>query len=429
MRISLPWSPMPHQLGPMLWRPPPDAPKGPVTVAAVGGWGSGKTVAMAMAFILACFRQGWHSAYGKLRPQAAVIAPNLGLAVKNQLELIDSLLPPELVKGRWSRPDPRILLVNGVEIHALSADASIEGGNWVETWIDEIDKPCYADHPERLTNWTARLRDPLALDPWPCMFISGLPTAGFVRKLLDKPDDPTRALFRWSMLQNTKLAPGLKDQILRKTPAGEELTFLEGIWQAVQNALFPQYAEDIHLNDDPGNRQQPVDIALDVGNRSSLIVGQRRKAGLHIVDEVVGAGLSAEAQIHAFKARGWYVDPARSTVSVDPTLRRDELQEIYSAFPGVEVVQRKRTDDLHDVLRGIRLVQTTLKNAIGEVRLTFNRALSANQYGVIDAMTHLRFNPRTGQPMVQDSYDHPADSLRYLACTVLGPQLAPLVIS
>ncbi|MBK6684001.1 MAG: hypothetical protein IPG45_05965 [Deltaproteobacteria bacterium] len=435
MKVTLDWDPLPHQLEFLQWTPGPDAPKGPVTCGALGGWGSGKTHGIALAFILACLRQGWHPGYGKLLPQAQVIAPNLSLAIKNQLELIDSLLPPELVKRRWGRPEPRLLLANGVEIRALSADSAIEGGNWVACWVDEIDKPCYADHPERLTNWTARLRDPKARDPHPRMFISGLPTAGFVRKLLDRPDDASRMLRRWSMNLNTKLAPGLREQILRKTPAGEEMAFLDGCWQQIPNALFPQYNEALHLVDDDGNRAQAVDIALDVGNRSNLLVGQRQKVKgstdvrLHVVDEVIGAGLSAEQQIHEFRTKGWLVDPARSTVSVDPTLRRDEIHEVYAAFPGVEVVQRKRTDDLHDVMRGIRLVQTALKNTKGEIRLTINRRLAGNQKGVVDAMTHLRFNDRTGSPMVQDTYDHAGDSLRYLACTVLGPQLAPVVVS
>jgi hypothetical protein len=427
----LPWEMLPHQARLVASRPPGDAVPGPITVAALGGWGSGKTQGIAYAFTWYLLGMGWHLAYGRKRPQAVVLAPNLRLARKNQLDLIDSILPAELVRRRWGMPEPKLLLTNGVEISAISADANYEGESLVACWCDEIQHELYSSNPERYTNMVARLRDPKARRPHTRMFVSGLPVSGWVRDTFDvRSRDPNRKTVLWSSALNTKLAAGVREAILKATPAGMEATFLEGQWMPIPGALYPQYSDDLHLTEDPGNRQAPVSIGLDAGNRSAVEIGQRQTVPgttdvrLHVVDEILGDGLSVEELVERFVASGWFMIPGKSEIYVDPTLRRDELRPLYARFPGIRVVQRERSDEYHDVWRGVRLVQSGLRNAAGQTRLTINRALAKNQRGVVESLVRMRTNPRTGTIAVDDQRDHPNDALRYLACGILGRQLA-----
>jgi len=385
---------------------------------------------MGMRFAWLALQCGWTSAYGKKRPQAIVMGPNLRLATRNQLELVDSLLPQGMVMQRWGAPQPRLLLANGLEVHAIGADSRYEGESLTLAWIDEIQHDVYSNDPSLYTNIVARLRDPRARLKHPRMLVSGLPTAGFVQDTFQRPSDPRLFLRLWASRQNTLLAAGVFDEIKKATPYGQEDVFLRGQWMQHPDALFPQYKPEIHLTDEAGNSAQPVSLGIDIGNRSAIIVGQRRAVPgttdvrLHIVDEVLGDGLSMEELLSRFRQRGWLLQPGKSEIAVDPTLRRDELTPIYRWAPGIQLVQRERADPYHDVAAGVRLLQAALRNSAGQTRLTFYRGLNANRRGVIESLTALRFNPRTGTMVVDDLRDHPNDALRYLSCVVLGRQVA-----
>jgi hypothetical protein len=79
---------------------------------------------------------------------------------------------------------------------------------------------------------------------------------------------------------------------------------------------------------------------------------------------------------------------------------------------------------LQETLSGVRVVQAALRSSTGQTRLSFARHLGANRRGVIESLTALRFNSRTGGMVVDDLRDHPNDALRYLTCAVLGRTVA-----
>ncbi len=423
----LDWSQaLPHQQELLAWSPSAELEPGPVVEAALGGWGSGKTYAQGMRYTLLALQAGWHSGYASKRPQGIVVGPNLRLAVRNQLDLIESLLPRTLIKRRWGAPQPRLLLQNGMEIHAIGADSRYEGESLVLCWCDEIQHEVYSADPTLYTNLIARLRDPKSRLRHPRMLVSGLPTAGFVRDTFDRPNDDRLFLRLWASRQNTRLAAAIFSEIQKATPFGQEDVYLRGQWTQHPDALYPQYRPELHLVDDPGNRQQPVSVGLDVGNRSAVVIGQRRvvpgtaETRLHVVDELLGDGLGTDELIDRLRKSGWVLQPGKSEISVDPTIRRDELAAIRRYYPSVHLIQRERADPYYEVQAGVRLVQTGLRNATGQVRLTFARHLAANRRGVIESLQSLRFNSRTGGMVVDDLRDHPNDALRYLTCTVLG---------
>lgn len=443
LSVSLSWDPMPHQRELLRWRPPPDRAREPAIIAALGGYGSAKTTAVGMAFALHALRNGWHDGWGKRLPPFVVMGPSLRLAKRNQLDLIDSLLPNDLIRKRRGMPEPRLQLINGAEIIAVSADAVFEGENLVGLWADEISHPAYATNLALWPNMVARVRSPEAGALR--IFVSGLPLQGFVRDTFEALErgEGLGVVRRWSTKLNTKLPPGVWEQILAACPAGQEGTLLRGEWGTAVDAAFPQWSREAHLTDDPGNKAAPVSIGLDIGNRSSAIFAQRYTAkvrrsdgsiaveiGMHVVDEIVGDGLSMDELCAQTKARGWPIVPGKSEIYVDPTLRRDEINAIRAAFgASVWVKVRERSDEYYDVQRGVRLLQSAMRDALGNTRLRVSRSLLGTHKGLIAGLENLRVHP-TGAIKVHDGIDHPVDACRYVACGILGPQpMAPQVAS
>jgi hypothetical protein len=372
---------------------------------------------------------GWNPQYGNEPQTAIVVSPKLGLAKENQLDLLLNILPREMILKKWGMPYPRFLTRNGIMVSAISATAIYDGRNNVLCWCDEIHRPAYVDNPASYTNYVARLRDPMRKAKHTRMWVSGLPTSGWVRDKFEvKEPHPQRRLSMWDMDLNTKLDQSLKDEIMHAAPDGD-LHFLKGVWQAIPNALYPQYNEDVHLVDDEGNPRAPVSVGIDVGTRSAVVIAQRQpvpgsaESRLHVVDEILGDGITCEVQCRMLKESKWRLEPGRSTISCDPTIRGDEKKHIYAAFPGVQVVIRDPADELHSVIRGVRLVQARLRAADGSVRITVNRKLAAARLGVVASFLRMQSNPLSGAPKVDDYHDHPNDALRYLACTELGRQV------
>lgn len=427
------WAPMRHQVEVLRWAPPRELLPGPSKLAILGGWGSAKTRGAAMITALHALRNGWTPEWGKERPRAVVISPTLTMAEENQLDLIESLFPPETMLRRWGRPKPRILLRNGVEIVAASAEGAFDGGNLQLVWADEIHREAFANNALLMVNMIARLRHPKARD---LRFIAtGLPTAGFVRNTFEGLEQGKKGLGivrRWATALNTKLPPANKEEIMRECPAGMEGTLLKGEWGTIPDAAFPQWNDSLHLTDDPGERGIPVDVALDAGNRSRALFGQRKpmsvrrsngaiatEPGLLVVDEILGQGLSMAELVDLASKRGWRIEPGHSRIFADPTLRLDEVNAIRARFPGVMVVIRHRDEPEYWEDYGSRLLQSKLRDSLGNTLVQFARSLARVPKGVVDAMQSLKSRP-DGTPRTNDRRDHSADALRYLGCGVFG---------
>lgn len=412
--------PQPHQWEPIEYQWPESTPPGPVIYKILGGWGSGKTHSAVLLFALAALQRGYVPRYGRKRPEAVVMAPTLELAL-SRLDAVANALPPSLVLRQWGRPKPRLLLANQLVVSAVSADSVYEGENLVLAWLDEIQHETYANNPIHYTNMVARLRDTTGDHKYLPMIVTGLPTSGFVKDTFDdRPGDTGSKLWLWGTKLNAHLPQSSLDQIKRNTPYGQELTFLDGLWQPIPNALYPQYRADTHLVNQQGNRNGPVDVGMDVGNRSSAVIGQPSPMGLFIADEIIGHEITVHELCDKLRASGWPLVPGKSRIFVDPTIRRDEIYSIRNIFPNIHIIQRERTDEFYDVWRGVRLIQSSLRAADGKVRLTFASHLRQNQNGVIKSLEYLRYNNRTGGMVVDDTRDHANDALRYLVCGVLG---------
>ncbi len=72
---------------------------------------------------------------------------------------------------------------------------------------------------------------------------------------------------------------------------------------------------------------------------------------------------------------------------------------------------------------GFRHLQSSLKDALGNVRVKILANMARTKYGVVESLQMARGNPKTGQMMIKDdSRDHTLDALRYLACEMLTPR-------
>lgn len=410
--------------------------------ALLGAWGMGKTKGVARKFVWECARNRKTEAYGEDQPKAAVCAPTNKVLHEATLPKLYEALPKELIAKKRVAP-PYIELVNGLKILLVSAEATMEGIDLAVFWIDEISHPVFASNPNLYLNYLARLRDKKAKRR--TMMVSGLPLAGWVRENFDfPPGDPNRVCIRGGMDDNTDVITGksfipgdVKEQLMEACPSGQEGMIVHGEWGLPPGATFPMFDSNLHLTEQRGDPNRPVQIGIDIGNHGAIVVGQmvpmerkgitgqaRTEEGLLIVDQLLTEYESLEAALYRLKVEAdWNVARGRSVICVDPTIRRDEEAAIAKHFPGVDVRKRHRGDDFYNIDNGLRHIQSSLKDALGNVRIKINEGLTRTKYGVVESLQMARGNPKTGLMMIKDdSRDHVICALRYLACEVLQPR-------
>lgn len=189
------------------------------------------------------------------------------------------------------------------------------------------------------------------------------------------------------------------------------------------DAVFSQWSSSTHLVDRIGNPTKSVHLGIDVGNRGAVVFAQREPDGsVLIVDEMITNDESVEGMCwriqHDYR---WMISRTESLIAVDPTIRRDELNAIRSAFPQVRIVKRERGHELFPVETGVRILQTSLKDAHGDTHLFFTRALSTHKHGVVDAIQTARRRTITQSVVKDNSRDHAMDALRYVVQELRRP--------
>lgn len=427
----------PKQLEYFKWEP-----QGGLSIQALlGAWGMGKTKGVARKFVLECLRNKKTEAYGEAQPLAALCAPTNKVLHEASLPKLYEALPKELIAKKRVAP-PYIELVNGLKILLVSAEATMEGIDLAVMWIDEISHPVFGSNPNLYLNYLARLRDKKAQRR--TMMVSGLPLAGWVRENFDfPPDDVDRICIRGGMDDNYDVVTGeefipndVKEQLMEACPAGQEGMIVRGEWGQPPGATFANFDASVHLTRKRGDKQRPVHLGIDIGEHGGILVGQvvpmdkfgitgkdGTQDGLLIVDQVLTEYESLEDAVTRFKVETpWELIPGKSTIAVDPTIRRDEEAVLRKNFKGVTIRKRNRGDDFYNVNNGIRHIQSCLKDALGNVRIQICDNLARTKFGVVEGLQMTRTNPRTGVRIKDDSRDHVIDALRYLACELLQPR-------
>lgn len=405
-------------------------------LAALGGYASGKTTLGALLMFLHVVRNLWRPAYGDANPICVAMAPTLGGINKSLIPVYERIVPPELIRKKWGAPHPRWLFHNGCDLLFIPGESrAIEGMTICGLHIDEVDKPCFADHTE-WTNLLLRLRDPQAAHL--LCIATGLSAIGFVRDTFDLDRlDPQSRFNRKTVLmglnENPFVSPAARLQVLASVPDGYQRALVDGGWLPTEGALFPMFREDLHVVPDSwADPAGMVHLGLDVGISSAAMVVQpftpkgQQHRGCLVVDEVIAKHSSVEdlcSQVKATKF-GHQLVPGRSIIACDPTIRVDEVNAIRRVFPGVHVLKRERSDRFYREEPGVRLVQAALRNASGQTSLYFCERVRHTRNGVLDALRSLQYHERTGKQRTDDKRDHPADALRYAVQLVL--QDAPI---
>lgn len=431
--LTLDWTLfLPHQFEFFRYRP--DNPADTEVSALLGGWGSGKTVGLVRKALLHGLENPWTPAYGDDCPTGIIEAPTFSVLKISIIPLIKRLWPRSLIL-RWHKSPPEsIQLTNGFKYYLFSGEGAMEGASLSTYVITEISHPSYSSDPQRYLNKLARLRDPLCKRR--AMIVDGLPESGFVRDTFGEPVKGRHCTILAGTGQNPHLPPSMMQTFLEACPDGQQASLIGGQWMAPQGAVYSQFDSGRHVTDTwQPNPAQPVHLGIDPGNQTAIVVGQKitvskrdiigkvsQEEGLLIVDTMVLGDSSVDAALYKFKLETpWQIVPDISTISIDPKCMKEVKVAIRNHFPGVRVIQRDRGDALEPIEAGIRVVQSALRDALGNTRLYIHKSLAKNKFGVVDFLTRYRRNPKTDMPIKDNSRDHAGDALRYLVCTVLGP--------
>lgn len=396
--------------------------RAPVRVI-LGGYGSGKTTGAALALASHALSTPWLETYEASHPESLVIGKTDKVLKDSSMRTLRQVIPRQLIRKEWTSPGERsLLLSNGHLIKFRTWSGSIEGLSVTSIWIDEAH---LLDDSQAFTNYVARMRDPLC--DRKLALISGIPEYGWLQQLFG-PDAQYPGAETWhvSTYENTHLHPDDIKRIEASCSARNASVYLRGQWTAPEGAVFPDYDAARHITPEKGDRSVPVDIGMDVGNKSAIVFAQvlptcldadnRRIPGkrIHIVDELVPEDLSCEAACKQIKARGWRVEPGRSTIFVDPTTDRDERNAIERAFPGVNIIRKQRADEAKNVEYGIRCINAAFADANGIARLTLYHGLPRSPRGLIQALPSFRRSENNGKVVKDNRMDHIVDALRYV---------------
>ena len=395
----------------------------------LGGWGSGKTRSAALCFLANCIANPWTPEYQDDAPFSMVIGYTHKVLVDSAARELKSILPPQSTGFYTEKksPDWTITLCNSHKILLRTVKGAIEGASAAGVWLDEahmVSKKTYL-------NYQSRVRDPLARRHL-CV-VSGLPEDGWLRTTFEgHTNDPDRFLQMVSTYENTYLDPFVIRQFLASADAHNKTKYLDGQWMPKEGLCIHQYDPKIHLVKDRPPKGTLVDLAIDIGDKGTILFCARvrrefvdhtgRKTagtGIQVVDEMLPSQLSVRQAMRAAKQRGWLIDPARSVVFTDPNTRRDEIdaivQELSSEAQPITIVRKKRGDKAEQVEFGLSCVNAALRSADGVTgRLTFWSGLPREPRSVLSVITRYHRNPRTGKPIRDDQVDHAMDCCRYI---------------
>jgi len=386
-----------------------------------GGWGSGKTMGAALATIVHALRNPWTPEYGRDRPFSLVVGLTHKVLKDSAHRELMSVLPPELVLREWRSPDWEALLANGHMIKFRTVKGALEGASASGVWVDEAH---LVREETVLLNYQARARDPRAASRM--FLVSGLPEDGPVREMFDGQEDANRIALLCSTYDNHYLPAEVVEQFKRSCASKSAIKYLEGKWMPAENAVYYEYSAITHVTASPIRRDATHHVSMDIGDQAAVLWLQEREVpiakvqrgrrltapGLHVVDEILPEQQSTRAVCRAIKARGHRLVKGESLIFVDPTIRRDELNAIYEELPGFDVIRKRRGDKAEATEYGHACVNAALRNADGDVRLTFADSMPRTRRSLLSVIGKFRRDKR-GRPVRDDTVDHVLDALRY----------------
>lgn len=411
-----------------------DLPARLVTLAALGGWGSSKTTAIARALCKLAMLNPKTPAYGQTFPLSVVMAPTNKILRSATMRAIEKVIPKGALRRVRGTPHNDWLWANGHLTVFWSAEAEFEGVDICGLVVDEVSHRIYQDS-DRWMNMVARVRDPLS--PRMAILVAGLPEQGWVRDTFEiREESKSRVTVLSGMEDNLYLPIESIEAYRANCPAGQEDFFLKGRWRMPEHAVYSQFNSSIHVSADELERGKLTHAAVDFGEKSHILVYQESRAfkgGLPLIGEkglLFGEEIHMEKQDSVAQAaalrklaseRGWVIG-AGSIIDCDPTGVSEQKKPFTDAFPGARVIQTQRGDRYNEIEDGIRVTQRAMMDSTGVSRVRFSRRLMGRKHGAIDAIQSYRRNPQTQKPIKDNLRDHAADCFRY-ACARHLPEL------
>lgn len=400
--------------------------------AILGGWRSGKTRGAALAFLANCLANPWRPEYGSDRPWSMVVGYTAKVLADSAARELKAIMPAEIVMKERKGADWQIELINGHVIKFRTVKGAIEGASCCGVWIDEAHK---IPTEKVYVNLLARASDPLARSS--LFLLSGLPEEGWLREKLDRPEhrsDPDRLLILCSAEDNHYLQSHVLSSLRSSTSEKGARKYIGGQWQAPEGVIYDGFSQlaypgDGHLWSWPGDRSRPVHVGMDVGDKGAILLVQEVKrtlrrprqgggfeafeaTGLHVVHEILPEKKSTLEACRMIRDSGWRLDPNTSKICIDPTVSADEIASIRAVYPDVGIVRQRRGSPQEQVEYGIRCVQTALRDADKNVRLTFFAGLPRAERSLLSVIG--RYHRGThGRPVRDDIVDHAVDAMRY----------------
>lgn len=390
-------------------------------IVLLGGYGSGKTTGAAVLIALHALSTPWTSDYEGAHPETLVIGKTDKVLKDSSLKTLKQVIPSQLIRKEWSSPGERsILLSNGHLIKMRTWSGSIEGLTVTALWLDEAH---LLDDSQAFANYVARVRDPFARKRK--IVVSGIPEFGWLQDLFGpQASYPDSWVKHISTYDNTSLREQDIARIAASCSARDAAVYLRGQWTAPDGAVFHAFDASVNVTSETIDRQQPVDLAMDVGEQGAvvfmqrkpdIIIGSAREPGLrlHVVDELLPDAQSAGQTAQQAKARGWRVVPGQSMIFVDPTTDRDERQAIEAAFPGVQIVRKIGADESKNREYGVRCVNAAFRDSEGRTRLTIARQIGHHRRGLLASIPAMKRSDKSGKIVKDNRTDHVCDALRY----------------
>ncbi len=385
----------------------------------LGGYASGKTTAGALCLLKRALETPWNSDYEQDHPTSLIIGKTQTVLRDSSYRAVKGLIPAFLIRKELRSPsEQRIILENGHQILFRSWSGSIEGLNVAgSVWIDEAQLL----DPELFANMVARARDPRSHSV-PEIILTGIPLRGWLMEYFGPGKHyPKSEVLHASVYDNIYLASETLERVKASCTAEDAETYMLGQWHQPSDTLVYAYNPAVHLIGEYGDKHKPVHIGIDPGEKTGLVIVQQfRKDEWLVVDEYVASRQTVEKTLRDVLAKGWQLQPGWSTIYLDPTSGRDQLNAIERAVPdGVRVMKRgKGNDVLRQVEYGLRCLNTAFKDANGKTKLWLSNNLSDDSRGLKRSLLLCRRN-QYGHIVKDNEHDHSLDALRYVVTDVL----------